>query len=480
MERPEDRDLIEQTLAGNQRAFAVLVERYGREVYARIGRWVRYPEDVEDLAQEVFIRAYSRLGQLREVRRFPAWLRAIADNTARGWHRRRIVQLQLGEALEAEWAAETGNSGDEAEARRIRAMIRDALRSLSEAHRQVIVHHYFKGYTYVETADLLGLKVDTVRSRLQKARRRLREEMIAMRNADTPMQAFELTRKDLSALRWGIAFVSQDENRPILQGVCLDTGGRVVATDGARLLIRTAEGLKKIAAPVILGPWGEVEIPDAERATLSIGEESAVLQVQGEPDRPVSVIEGSYVKYESVIPTDAPVCSVTVQTGALLEAVELIGEHLAPRHPVDQEETWRYSPAMEIRLSVPDQTLSMITARNMGYRCKMPDGEWRPYDPHKDAGEGPPADSPDWTFTTTVQARVAMNGPEEIFRIGVNHAYWRSGICALEAGREEPMDFRFVGVHKAILCSLPDREDRKTLVMPLRLKRDEAGSEDSG
>ncbi len=115
MERPEDRDLIEQTLAGNQRAFAVLVERYGREVYARIGRWVRYPEDVEDLAQEVFIRAYSRLGQLREVRRFPAWLRAIADNTARGWHRRRIVQLQLGEALEAEWAAETrgfeGRSG---------------------------------------------------------------------------------------------------------------------------------------------------------------------------------------------------------------------------------------------------------------------------------------------------------------------------------------------------------------------------------
>ncbi len=366
MEQPEDRDLIEQTLAGNQRAFAVLVERYGRKVYARVGRWVRYPEDVEDLVQEVFIRAYSRLGQLREVRRFPAWLRAIADNTARGWHRRRIVQLQLGEALEAEWAAETGSSGGEEEVRRVRAMVQDALRALSGAHREVIVHHYFKGYTYVETADLLGLEVDTVRSRLQKARRRLKEEMISMGHVDTPMQAFELTREDLSALRWGVAFVSQDENRPILQGVCLDTGGRVVATDGARLLVRIAEGLKKVAAPVILGPWDGVEIPDAERATLSIGEESAVLQVQGEPDRPVSVIEGSYVKYESVIPTDAPVCSVTVQAGALLEAVELIGEYLGARHPVDREETWRYNPMVVIRLSVSDQTLSMTTARDMG------------------------------------------------------------------------------------------------------------------
>ncbi len=110
----------------------------------------------------------------------------------------------------------------------------------------------------------------------------------------------------------------------------------------------------------------------------------------------------------------------------------------------------------------------------------MPDGKWRSYDPHKDAGEGPPADSPDWTFTTSVQARVAMKGPEEIFRIGVNHAYWRSAICALEAGPEEPMDFRFGGVNKGILCSVSDREDRKALVMPLRLERDEAGSEDSG
>ena len=108
----------------------------------------------------------------------------------------------------------------------------------------------------------------------------------------------------------------------------------------------------------------------------------------------------------------------------------------------------------------------------------MPDGEWR--DPQKDAGEGPPADSPDWTFTTSVQARMAMNGPEEILRIGVNHTYWRSAICALEAGREEPMNFRFMGALAAILCSLPNREDRRALVMPLRLERDEEGSEDNG
>ncbi len=479
MERPEDRDPIEQILAGNQRVFAVLVERYGRDVYARIARSVRYPEDVEDLVQEVFVRAYSGLGQLRDADRFPAWLRAISDNTVRGWHRRRIVQLRLGEALEAEWAAEMGGSEDEAEARRIRAVIRDALRSLSEAHRQVIVHHYFKGYTYVETADLLGLKVDTVRSRLQKARRRLKEEMTSMRKTDTPMQAFELTREDLNALRWGTAFVSQDENRPILQGVCLDTGGRIVATDGARQLIRTAEGLQKIAAPVVLGPWSEVEIPDAERATLSIGEEGAVLQVQGEPDRTIAIIEGPYVKYESVIPTDAPFGCVTVSSGDLLEAVDLIGEYLAPRHPVDQEGTWRYSPMLEIRLSVPDQMLSMVTTRDMGY-VWMPDGKLRSYDPQKDPGEGPPVGASDWTFVASVQAQVTIDGPEEVFRIGVNHTYLRDIVRAMEAGPEGDLVFRFMGRLKPILISLGERTDRKALLCPLRMKSEETHSEDNG
>ena len=67
----------------------------------------------------------------------------------------------------------------------------------------MIVHHYLKGYTYAETGALLGLEVDTVRSRLQKGRKRLKKEMMTMAQEHPQPQTFTLTRGDLQALKNG-------------------------------------------------------------------------------------------------------------------------------------------------------------------------------------------------------------------------------------------------------------------------------------
>ena len=165
-----DNTLFQRALAGDHRAFAALVRRYSQDVYARIGRLVHRPEDVEDLVQSTFVQAYVRLGRLRDPCRFGAWVGRIAANQALSWHRRRLVQLKLEESLQQAPKASASGTDADREIPCIREVVREAIRSLSPDHRDVVVHHYFKGYSYLQTADLLDLEVGTVRSRLQRAR----------------------------------------------------------------------------------------------------------------------------------------------------------------------------------------------------------------------------------------------------------------------------------------------------------------------
>ena len=80
MEHIEDSALIAQILDGDRKAFAVLVQRYSRYVYAQIARSVRLVDDVEDLVQIVFIKVYENLHQLRKPDRFRPWLHSIVRN----------------------------------------------------------------------------------------------------------------------------------------------------------------------------------------------------------------------------------------------------------------------------------------------------------------------------------------------------------------------------------------------------------------
>ena len=169
MEQIEDSALIARILDGDRKAFAVLVHRYSRYVYAQIARSVRLVDDVEDLVQIVFVKVYENLHQLRNPDRFRPWLHSIVRNAVNSHHRHRAVQLRLEETLYPEPATHAEEE--------IKHVVRAALRILSAEHRQVIAHHYFKGYSYAETADLLNLTVETVRGRLRRARLKLKGEL---------------------------------------------------------------------------------------------------------------------------------------------------------------------------------------------------------------------------------------------------------------------------------------------------------------
>ena len=458
MEQPPDHDLIAQTLAGDKQAFGELVARYGRDVYTLVAQMVRYPEDAEDLVQETFVRAFTHIGELKDPKSFASWLKSIARNLTRMWHRRRYVQLRLQEML-GNASAEMVNNGNQVDPSELNKVIRKALHALTEAHRQVIVHHYFKGYTYLETAQLLKLKKETVRSRLQKARHRLREEIISMNGQDIQKQTFELTREDINVLRWASKFASRDEKRLILQGVYLDTGGGIVVSDGRRLLTWHSDRLKEISAPVLLGPIFDVEIPQADRATLSIKEREAIVSIPGKKDVTVPFIEGSYVQYEQVIPKEWNI-QVKVRTDQLLTIIDLIGDHIVTRHPTNGEGMWKYQPQVEIHLSVPHGTLTLVKSPGMDYNRMDEKGKshyWK----------GDQVEGVDWKFTTSIPAQIETDETE--FRIGANPTYLSDAVRALQTVPSEDVYLRLIDPLKAMIFSPVQHPDRKSLLMPLRL-----------
>ncbi|MDE2999237.1 MAG: sigma-70 family RNA polymerase sigma factor [Gemmatimonadota bacterium] len=451
----EDRTLVRFALAGDTQAFGRLVERYGGRIIGRIRLLVRQPDDVEDLVQEVFLLAFRRLGQLHDGGRFSPWLSRIADNTAREWHRRRMVQIRFEELLSKEWSRP---DTDESEAEReARMMVREAIRRLSGAHREVIEHHYFKGRSYGETAYQLGLEVNTVRSRLQKARQRIKKEMSEMTTAGN---TYDLTAQDVLALYWATRFVSTDESRLRLCGVCLDTGGRLVAADGARLLLRTLEGTEDLEKQVILGPGFEMPMPHHERATLSVGEEVAVLRVEGEEDMAIPIVDEPYVKYLEVIPSSIGK-RVRVSGAELLKAVNLFAEQLNPRHPAT--DVWTYTPKIEIQVSEAQQTLSLVTSRDMGYDVSREKAD-SPVS-HDDA---PWAGVPYWRFTTSVDGKVNMEDSPEPFRIHVNHNFLSDVLSGIEV--DGPVDVFFSDPRRALLFVPTGHPDRKAILMPMRME----------
>ena len=451
----EDRDLVRLVVSGETGAFGRLVERYTRRIYGRVLSVVRQPEEADDLVQEIFLHAYRRLGQLRDGRRFSGWLLKIADNSAFRWRQRRMVQIRFEQLLTTEWPEHA--AGESEAEREARMMIRHAIRQLSGAQRDVIEHHYFKGHSYAETASQLGLQMNTVRSRLQKARQRIRKEMSEMTSAE---HTYDLTAHDLQALYWALRFVSGDESRPILQGVCLDTGGRIVATDGARLLLRTLEGTEDLDKQVILGPGFELKAPRAKRATLSFEAEMATFSTEGEEELDIPILDERFVDYEAVIPEAAGI-RVRVTAGELLRAINLISKHLDARHPTSA--TWTYLRKVEIQISATPGSLSLTTSRDMGYVLRegkaggmvsMDDAPW--------------TGVPYWRYTTSVESEVTLDDAPHPFRIHVNHAFLSDVVSGIEA--EGPLDIFFGDPRQCLLFVPADHPDRKALLMPLRME----------
>jgi len=183
MEHLPDETLVADALAGRREAFDCLVGRYHARVFATAASMVPDLDLAQDVAQEALVAAYLGLAKLSEPKRFGAWLRGIARNTARRAVRElaRIRGLSAQLVLPTEPAELTLLPHDCAERAESALLVRAALSNVGERGREVLALHYLGGQSYAEIASFLGVTEVAVQGRLQRARREIRKEL-AMRN----------------------------------------------------------------------------------------------------------------------------------------------------------------------------------------------------------------------------------------------------------------------------------------------------------
>jgi RNA polymerase sigma-70 factor (ECF subfamily) len=180
---PQDSDavLVQRTVAGDQRAYGLLVLKYQRRIQRLIGRMVRDVDLVEDISQETFIRAYRALHQFRGDAQFYTWLYRIAVNTAKKF----LLELKndptVSESFlanddddETSWKKNEPTADDGPEsilaAKEIASVVNAAMDDLPVDLRQAVVLREIEGLSYEEIATAMDCPVGTVRSRIFRAR----------------------------------------------------------------------------------------------------------------------------------------------------------------------------------------------------------------------------------------------------------------------------------------------------------------------
>ena len=173
--------LVERTVAGDQKAFELLVIKYQRRIQRLIGRMVRDVDLVEDIAQETFIRAYRALAQFRGEAQFYTWLYRIAVNTAKkalmDLKRNPTVSENSFKSADDDETSPLENeltSSETPEAvlasKEIAQIINAAMDALPEELRQAITLREIEGLSYEEISDAMSCPIGTVRSRIFRAR----------------------------------------------------------------------------------------------------------------------------------------------------------------------------------------------------------------------------------------------------------------------------------------------------------------------
>ncbi|QUW03107.1 sigma-70 family RNA polymerase sigma factor [Chloracidobacterium validum] len=165
-----DLELVERTLGGENHAFEMLVRRWERPIFSLAYRLVGSDEDARDVCQETFLAAFRHLKSFRGEAKFSSWLYRIALNACHSRQRRQPAeQLSLEEQAEARGfdPLDASASVDERLLHDERAqLVRRALAALPPEMRQVIVMKEYEGLKFHEIADVLGLPVSTVKTRL--------------------------------------------------------------------------------------------------------------------------------------------------------------------------------------------------------------------------------------------------------------------------------------------------------------------------
>jgi len=188
----DDLLLLNRVLSGDRRAFETLVRQHERRVFRITVAILGNAEDAEEAMQDTFVKAFHHLDQFRRESRFTTWLTRIAVNEALQKRQARRNSLSLDEVSESEvklFPHRSQQWHDDPEKlygkRELRVMVEDAIRSLPPIYRETFVLRDVEGFRAEEAAEILGLTLPAVKTRLLRARLLMREALAA-RLEETP------------------------------------------------------------------------------------------------------------------------------------------------------------------------------------------------------------------------------------------------------------------------------------------------------
>jgi RNA polymerase sigma-70 factor (ECF subfamily) len=175
---PRDAQLVQAAQAGDRDAFGQLVVRYQDRLFNSLSRMVASPDDAADAVQDALIQAFLKLDTFRGDSRFYTWVYRIAMNVAFSHKRRKRPSASLDDIKEnvGDEPAGMGESPEDIVLSQERiAHVQAALDQLGDEHRQILVLRDIEGFAYEEIADVLGLPVGTVRSRIFRGRSQMKD-----------------------------------------------------------------------------------------------------------------------------------------------------------------------------------------------------------------------------------------------------------------------------------------------------------------
>jgi RNA polymerase sigma-70 factor (ECF subfamily) len=177
-------DLIQKAQQGDAAAFNQVVTAYRRRILGTISRLIGRPEDVEDVAQEVFIRLYFSLGQLRTPEVFEPWLYRLTVNASYDYLRKsrrriesRMADLSEQQVMMADAVAGSRAQSEESEKRRVRDTVQEVLGTVSEDDRILLTLKEVEGLSLKELEKIYDVNENALKVRLFRARQRVLKKM---------------------------------------------------------------------------------------------------------------------------------------------------------------------------------------------------------------------------------------------------------------------------------------------------------------
>ena len=177
---------VAQAKKGDAAAFEQLVQTYQTSVYRLALRMCGNAHDAEEVAQEAFVSAWKALPSFRGESKFSSWLYQLTTNAAIDFLRREKRHRGAAPLDEALALAAEGTPQQAAEDAQLRETLQQALDTLSPEHRQIFLLRQMRQLSYEEIGRLLGLEVGTVKSRLSRAKKQLREILTQKGNLFAP------------------------------------------------------------------------------------------------------------------------------------------------------------------------------------------------------------------------------------------------------------------------------------------------------